>query len=378
MKGAPMTTLHLQTYLHEGGGLEALAHGLAVRSARHPAYPNLVLFKYDQINSPMENPIVQECRGIILDEADDWRVIARPFTKFYNYGEPKAATIDWTTARVQEKVDGSLCAFYHYKGEWHVATTGTPDAGGRVHNGERLFRDLIWETAQSHGLELLSPAHTYLFELTSPYNRVVVPHGETRLTLLGIRHVETGAWVALEEASRYVTGTAPVVREFALDSFAALLASFDHLDPLTQEGYVVVDGQGQRVKVKHPRYVALHLLRESAHPRAYVEVLQAGETPELLTYFPELGVEYAPIRSAYEALITEIDADYARLRNLEMQKDFAQAALQTRCSAALFNIRASKCANARDYLSHAQTAMVMRLLGLKELEMKEAKEFTET
>ena len=128
----------------------------------------------------------------------------------------------------------------------------------------------------------------------------------------------------------------------------------------------MVDGQGQRIKVKHPRYVALHLLRESAHPRAYVEVLQAGETPELLTYFPELGVEYAPIRSAYEALIAEIDADYARLCGLETQKDFAQAALQTRCSAALFNIRAAKCADARDYLSHAQTAMVMRLLGLKE------------
>ena len=92
-------------------------------------YPNLVLFKYDQVNSPMDNPVVQECRGIILDEADDWRVIARPFTKFYNYGEPNAASIDWTTARVQEKVDGSLCAFYHYKGDWHVATTGTPDAG---------------------------------------------------------------------------------------------------------------------------------------------------------------------------------------------------------------------------------------------------------
>ena len=141
-----------------------------------PHVPELVLFKYDQINSPMENPIVQECRGIILDEADDWRVIARPFTKFYNYGEPNAAPIDWTTARVQEKVDGSLCAFYHYKGDWHVATTGTPDAGGRVHNGERLFRDLIWETAQKHELRMLSPAHTYLFELTSPYNRVVVPH----------------------------------------------------------------------------------------------------------------------------------------------------------------------------------------------------------
>lgn len=362
-----MTTisLQLQLYLRTDGTLETLARDLAVRSVRHPLYPNLILFKYDQINSPMDNLIVQECRGIILDEAADWQVVARPFSKFFNYGEPNAADIDWTTARVQEKVDGSLCVFYYYADRWHVATTGTPDAGGHVHNGDRMFRDLIWEAAHTRSLQMLSPEHTYLFELTSPYNRVVVQHKEIGLTLLGIRHRETGAWVLREEIANYLTGNVSITQEYAFDSFVSILASFDHIDPLTHEGYVVVDSQGQRVKVKHPRYVALHLLKESSNPRAFVEVLQAGETPELLTYFPELTADYLPLQTAYEALIVEIDADYARLQSIEAQKDFAQEALKTRCSSALFSIRAGKCTGARDYLSHALTNLVMRLLGLK-------------
>ena len=42
----------------------------------------------------MDNPIVQQARGIILDEAKDWKVVARPYDKFFNLGEGNAAPID--------------------------------------------------------------------------------------------------------------------------------------------------------------------------------------------------------------------------------------------------------------------------------------------
>jgi len=52
--------------------------------------------------------VVRECRGIILDETDNYRPVCVPFFKFGNYGEPYADDIDWNTARVQDKIDGSL------------------------------------------------------------------------------------------------------------------------------------------------------------------------------------------------------------------------------------------------------------------------------
>lgn len=67
----------------------------------------LALFKYNQIASDMSLKICQEARGIILYESD-WLVACRAFDKFFNWGESQAAEIDWSTARIQEKVDGCV------------------------------------------------------------------------------------------------------------------------------------------------------------------------------------------------------------------------------------------------------------------------------
>ena len=77
------TQLAVQEFLRTGGTPDALAELYAVKAVRHKAYPNLVLLKYSQIASDMSLPIVQECRGIILDESDDWRVVSRAYDKFF-------------------------------------------------------------------------------------------------------------------------------------------------------------------------------------------------------------------------------------------------------------------------------------------------------
>jgi tRNA splicing ligase len=35
----------------------------------------------------IESVIVRESRGVILDSANNWSVVALPFDKFFNYGE---------------------------------------------------------------------------------------------------------------------------------------------------------------------------------------------------------------------------------------------------------------------------------------------------
>lgn len=58
---------NLKTGLHT---LDSLNRDLGISATRHSQHQNLVLLKYDQIESPMDNPIVQECRGLVLDEAN--------------------------------------------------------------------------------------------------------------------------------------------------------------------------------------------------------------------------------------------------------------------------------------------------------------------
>ncbi len=104
----------------------------AIKVVAHRQYPHLISLKYSQIDSPMGEKIVQQCRGIVLDRSQDWAIVSYPYDKFFNYGEGHRATVNWSTARVYEKLDGSLMTLYFYEGAWHVQSSGTPDAGGEV------------------------------------------------------------------------------------------------------------------------------------------------------------------------------------------------------------------------------------------------------
>jgi len=359
-------TLEIQRYLLNGGTPETLQEEYGIKHRRHGTHPNLIQFKYSQIDSPMGERIVQECRGIILDEFDKWRVVARPFDKFFNYSQGHAAPIDWDTARVQEKMDGSLIIFYNYGGSWHVATSGMPDASGEVHGFGMSFEELFWEIWAQAGYKLPygQEHYTLMFELTSPYNRIIVNNRDFRLTLLGVRNRRTGCELPpniMAQQHGY-----NVVREFPLTSLDGVLKTFDTMDPVKQEGYVIVDGKHQRIKVKHPGYVALHHMKSAASPKAFLEVIRSGETDEFLTHFPEYEKEYLDVKDQYDHLILELITSYQMIQDIEEQKAFALVAVKSRYPGALFAIRGGKAQTIREYLASANVKLLMRVLGMKD------------
>lgn len=361
-RGVTHEPLRIQAYLRDGGGLDYLLATYGIKAKRHGKHPNLVLFKYDQIASPFAEPIVRECRGIILDESDGWRVVARAFDKFFNHGEGHAAALDWSTARVQEKVDGSLALLYRYAGEWHVATTGTPDASGDVNGMGITFADLFW---RNFTVPLpTEPDVCFYFELTGPLNRIVVRHEREGLTLLGARSMRTQRELSLEMAAAILPGI-PAVREFSLRNFEAIAATFEAMSPLAQEGYVVVDGTFNRVKVKHPGYVALHHAKGGLSRKAFVEIARSGECSEVVVAFPEFAPMLDEAASRYDALAHEVEADYERLKDIPEQKAFALQAVTTKCSGALFAVRAKKAESVRAFLRSMQINSLMALLGYK-------------
>ena len=177
----------VQAWLRSGKTLDALEAKYAITARRGVKHPNLVSLRYDQIASSFAEPIVRECRGLVLDEADGWRCVCRSMDKFMNHGDPLAAEIDWSTARCLEKVDGTLCQLFFYAGAWHCATTGTPDASGEVNGNGLSFSELFFRTFDESGMELPPQdlGVTMFFELTTPLNRVASRHETASLTLLG-------------------------------------------------------------------------------------------------------------------------------------------------------------------------------------------------
>lgn len=353
-------------FLRDGGTLDDLTTRLAIKVSRARAHPELALLKYSQIESPMGDPIVQECRGIILDTSRDHAVVSRSFDKFFNQSEGHAATIDWATARVQEKLDGSLMVIYHHDGAWRVQSSGSPDASGDINRSGKVFSDLFWETFRAQGYALPpdeDQGRCFAFELMTPLNQVVVRYAAPRLCLLGVRERDTGREVSLDECAHYGYER---VKSFPLQSYADIEASFATMAPLAQEGYVVVDGGFRRVKVKHPGYVALHQLKAEFSPRRLLEVVRSGEIGEVLTYFPEWKGDLDAIKSRYDALLAELEVDYARLRDIPVQKDFALEAVKTRCSAALFQMRGKKTPSIRQFLADTHIDNLMKTLNIRD------------
>ncbi len=349
--------------------MESLETTYKIKSRRHQDYPNLVLLKYDMIESPMDERIVQECRGIILDEKDNWKVISRPYDKFFNIEEVRAAKIDWSTAKVWEKLDGSLFTMYWYDNQWMVASSGMPDALGNVANHPKMFtfHDLFWNTF-ANLYKLPDPSDKdkcFMFELMTPFNRVVVKHDRYRCVLHGARYIDGDMEEMLPQMHAEKYGW-ECVKSFPLQTVQDVQAAAAALNPLETEGFIVSDMNFNRVKVKSPAYVALHHMISGMSKRKLLEVMRLGEMPEVLSYYPEWAPTWELIDKKMSALVKEAEEYYSSIATIEKQKDFAARAKEFRHSGALFAIRSGKVKSIQEYFATMNLNTLENLLGLEE------------
>lgn len=359
-----------QMFLRKEGTLQDLQSRYAITHRRHSRYPNLVQLKYDQLMSPFNEPIVQESRGIILDEDDGWNIVAWPFKKFFNYGEPLAATIDWRDAVVQEKADGSLCILYHYDDQWHVATSGSPDAGGKVGDLAVTFDQLFWITWDKMGFKRPSATqrnYTFMFELTSQFNHIVVEHEAPSLQLLAIR----STWSGMEFEPHFSPEYRPV-KTFPLGSIEAIVKTFDEMSPRKQEGYVVVDGNFNRIKVKHPGYVALHHLKSSFSMRRIVEVVRKGEAAEVRAALPEWSSVVDHVQASFDGLATHLQQRWDEIKDIDDRKQFAAEAKVSPYFPTMFHLKDGTYKDARESLASIHLDTLIDLLGVKGMQLEGA------
>lgn len=288
----------------------------------------LASLKYNMLESPMEHPLVQECRGMVVDVAER-QIRAHPYNKFWNHGETGAAPIDWSTARVQEKLDGSLMILYHEWGgefhDWHVASSGHPTAGGSFGASAQTFREAFWEIWNNLKMGLPVDVDTcYMFELCALENRIVVRHETPRLVVHGARNLTTGREVSrkhLEEIAR--DNRWEIVKEYPITSITECLEAVEALDPIANEGFVVVDADFNRVKIKSRRYVILHHMKGESTPRRAIELWQTGETSELLGHFPEMAPLILPIHERLDQIAEHAYADVLRYSATPTRKEYA-------------------------------------------------------
>lgn len=312
--------LAIQKYLKEHG----LEKTVAKFELKTREYENKILLKYDQLCGPsmMANKEVQECRGIIL-EKDTWKVMSLAFTKFFNSEESNADKIDWETAHVLEKLDGSCIQVYYDWNEdvWYAGTTGTANGEGEVNNKlGTTFNQLFWNTVkEKYNLDSskLTKGFTYVFELTTPYNIVVKPHGEASAALLTVRNVETLQEVSFDELTAIAKSLAvPRVKEYDLsaNNVGTLLRTFTNM-VWHDEGYVVVDANFKRVKVKNPAYVAVHHLKGKTAEHNIIAIVKTNEIEEFAATFPDRKDELYKLKENYDKLVNHLIEGWVELKD---------------------------------------------------------------
>lgn len=287
------------------------------------------LLKYSQIDSDFSNEIVQQARGSIFKMINGKAVcVCRPFRKFHNIQEPNAAEIDWDTAYVQEKVDGSLMKLWWDDG-WHLSTNNTIDAfKAIVLDGSLTFGDIFLRAVGHKTLEGFAAhydkSRTYCFELTSPETQVVIPYDDGAYFLTSF---ETATGI---EYPATLSVKCPKLYDFK--SKEDILAVVEEMSK-DEEGFVVCDAQGNRVKVKSKGWLMAHYtLRNNVITYKYLFKLAKDE---LLDDFLAVGARYADkvqeVKDFLSLIKEECEIGWSLVSHLvdEPQKVFAQAALKT-------------------------------------------------
>ena len=293
---------------------------------------NFILLKYNQIKSDFSNPIVKESRGIILDT--DFNIVCNPFQKFFNYAEGNAAKINWHYAKVQEKIDGSIIKLWYSKGAWIVSTNGAINAhtAPASINSKNTFGALFNIAIINQDLDLgaLNTEYTYIFELVSPYNQVVVRHEEIEIYHLGTKHNKTG-----KEKNVDIGIQKP--KEYTCETLQELIKMAEAL-PYNEEGYVVVDDEWNRIKVKSPAYVAVHHLKTSYSEKNLLTLIRNGEDDEFLSYFPEYKEDHNKLKQLYQKLISVLNTEHNQMSTMQFEnkKDFAERFAKTTTIPGLF------------------------------------------
>lgn len=226
----------------------------------------LAIFNYS-IEADFYNPIVQEARGIIIN-VDELEVVCWPFRKFGNFNEPYVDTIDWESARVLEKVDGSIIKLWFNKitNNWQFSTNATISASDAPISGlfDINYMDLIKQAINYNQIpyDKLDKDTTYIFELVSPISRVVIYYYTTTLYHTGTRNNITG-----KEEELDIGIIKPKV--YSLNSLedccnaAKELNKTNSENEVTNEGFVVVDKNYHRIKIKSPDYLIVHRIAEN-------------------------------------------------------------------------------------------------------------------
>lgn len=321
-----MEELHLQHLLRTNG----LQHTVLTLNLFH-ALPDVksdtdgrVLFKYRQIDADFRKKAVNEARGIILDQYNNWEVISYPYDKFFNIGEPLYKELDWDSVKIYDKADGTLVTAYFYNGEWKFQTSRLMDAN-YGYTYDTTFYDLcVMSINDMYGdfdkfMSTLDKNLCYMFELCTPENVVVTPHDKYRLLLHGARDLRTLKEISIDDEMFSEFIKCKFYNISTIEQMKDLITDMDW----TKEGFICVDKNFNRGKLKNPKYVTMHYSSTGVSKYSVLDIIRANELDEYFVYFKSKQEHYTKMQVNYFEFIKNLENAFESVKHIDDKKEFA-------------------------------------------------------
>ena len=295
---------------------------------------------YGMIEAKDSDKLSQQCRGTIISKTDgsvidetiplgETTILSLGFYRFFNEGQGAAANIDWNDPdlKIYNKEDGT-CIFVWYNpftNKWNVSTRGSPEANVPLDSNKNMtFRSLFeqtlsknYDTTFDDFTSRLDPNNTYIFELCTFYNRIVVNYSESKIFFIGARNLRTLKEFNIENPIfdiQVPNIPRPIVYSFMNASDIANYVSSKNATE--HEGVVVLDSNFNRVKIKNPMHGLASRARDSlgTSDRNCMECILLGKDDDLIPLLPQEIVDnLLSIKSKYATWIRSQEDLYARV-----------------------------------------------------------------
>jgi hypothetical protein len=333
---------------------------------KNGGYETVYIYNYDLLTSRGAEIIENEARALILNESHD--LVSCSFMRFMNYHERNAASIKWSDRTVAEKkYDGTLIVVYEYKGEVFVQTRKTPNALGTIQNSNRTYYEAVLETLFPRKLDIFKSnvrdlRYIHVFEYVGPENRHVTPYEEEDLVLLAKFAINDSFGGSIYEVDRSTVDHFAERYEFKRPETIKVSCPEDaekivrNLDPL-EEGIVVVDFYGNRIKIKNPGYLAISkAVNAGGELRAkhLARIVLNADASEFSSYFPEYKKVLTILTGTLYDMFLGAETLYERNRHCETRKEFAMAVKDSYVGDLVFGMYDGKITNMDDALEQVK------------------------
>lgn len=345
--------LEVQRFLKDNHTLEDLEQ-FGIEFKKHPVH-DIYILDYNQINSKPGHPMSDETRSLVLDSNFD--IVSGCMKRFFNIGQfPQSdKEFNWNNFVGWEKRDGSMISVTVYKGELLIRTRYSW-ADLEMGISGKTWEQFVRECLTNKQIDLICNSgadftDTFVFELETPFNQVVLYHETPQLVLLTIIRNDNGQ----EWGQRGVGLVAeamgfkrPIKYEFScFEEVETTLAQWEK-EKRKDEGFVLIDDKGNKKKIKNKYYMHYHVLCTgiSSIRQVFDIVWNPNiDVDEICLYFPHLAPKLQEVQDKIDQAWTQLWNVWFMTDEIIERKKFAftitraDSPYYTRFSSILFRLR---------------------------------------